>query len=59
MGCTGLDRRASSRQPGQPRPVQPEERGPTMETAIGVILILIALIEIFGIIRIVGKNAVG
>ena len=28
-----------------------------METAVGIILILIAVIEIFGIIRIVTKNA--
>jgi hypothetical protein len=28
-----------------------------METAVGIILILIALIEIFGIIRIVTKSA--
>ncbi len=30
-----------------------------METAIGLLLILISLVEIFGIIRIVGKNTVG
>jgi len=30
-----------------------------METAIGLLLILISLAEIFGIIRIVGKNTVG
>jgi hypothetical protein len=30
-----------------------------METAIGLLLILISLVEIFGVIRIVGKNAVG
>ena len=30
-----------------------------METAVGIVLILISLIEIFGIIRVVGKNAVG
>ena len=27
-----------------------------METAVGVILIVISLIEIFGVIRIVGQN---
>jgi hypothetical protein len=30
-----------------------------MEMLIGIVLILIALIEIFGIIRVVGKNTVG
>jgi hypothetical protein len=30
-----------------------------METAIGLLLILISIAEIFGVIRIVGKNAVG
>ena len=30
-----------------------------METAIGLLLILISLAEFFGIIRIVGKNTVG
>jgi hypothetical protein len=29
-----------------------------METAVGIILILISLIEIFGIIRIVTRNAI-
>ncbi len=30
-----------------------------METAIGLLLILISLAEIIGIIRVVGKNTVG
>ncbi len=30
-----------------------------METAIGIILILISLVEIFGVIRVVGRNTVG
>ncbi len=30
-----------------------------METAIGLLLILISLAEIFGIIRLVGRNTVG
>ena len=30
-----------------------------METAIGLLLILISLAEIFGVIRLVGRNTVG
>ncbi len=30
-----------------------------METAVGIVLILISLVEIFAIIRIVSRNAIG
>jgi hypothetical protein len=38
------------------RPAQDEERG-SMEMAVGIILIVISLIEIFGVIRVVGQNS--
>jgi hypothetical protein len=35
------------------------EHGPAMEMLIGIVLVVIALIEIIGIIQVVGKNTVG
>ncbi len=35
------------------------EHGPTMEMLIGIVLVVIALIEVIGITRVAGQNTVG